>query len=45
MLRRFGSNVGKGVGGNVLEIVADEHLRTRHHLQDGESVVLELIEG
>ena len=45
VLRRFGSNVGKGVGGNVREIVADEHLRTRHHLQEGESVALELIEG
>jgi hypothetical protein len=45
VLRRIGSNVGKGKCGNVLEIVAEEHLRKRHHLQDGERVTLELVEG
>lgn len=45
VLRRFGSNVGKGGPGNVLEIVSDTHLRTAHNLKDGEPVALELIEG
>ena len=46
MLRRFGSNVGKGKGGNVLEFVSEHHLRTRYDLgKDDEPVVVTLSEG
>lgn len=45
VLRRFGSNVGKGMGGNVLEVVAQDHLRSAFDLEDGQRVKLELIEG
>lgn len=45
-LRRFGSNVGKGKGGNVLELLSEHHLRTKYDLgQDHEPVVVTLIEG
>ena len=43
ILRRFGSNVGKGKSGNVLEIVSETHLRRTHGLKDGEKVALELM--
>lgn len=43
VVRRFGSNVGRGQSGNVLEIVAEAHLRNTHSLKDGERVVLELM--
>lgn len=45
VLRRFGSNVGVGKGGNVLEVVAKNHLRSVLNLENGQRVNLELIEG
>jgi len=45
ILRRFGSNVGKGRGGNVLEIVFADRLREVHDLRDDQAVGLELFEG
>jgi hypothetical protein len=45
VLRRLGSNVGRGKGGNVLELVSAEHLRTKYELRDGQDVVLEVLEG
>jgi hypothetical protein len=44
VLRRFGSNVGKGRGGNVLEIVSADHLREAYDLRDDHGVTLELFE-
>lgn len=45
-VRRFGSNVGKGQRGNVLELVSEHHLRTKYNLnKDDEPVVVTLIEG
>lgn len=45
VLRRLGSNVGKGKPGNVLEIVSAHHLRASHKLDDGQAAALILIEG
>lgn len=45
VLRRFGSNVGKGRSGNVLEIVSADRLREAHDLRDDQTVRLELFEG
>ena len=42
VLRRLGSGAGVGIGGNVLEIVSDKHLRSEHGLHDGHIVVLTL---
>jgi len=45
VLRRFGSNVGKGKGGNVLELVSEHHLRTKYDLhQCDEPVTVILVE-
>ena len=41
VLRRLGSNAGyDNVGGNVLEIVSDSHLRSEFGLHDGQPVAL-----
>ncbi len=44
-LRRLGSNAGVGIGGNVLEIVSDSHLRSEFRLHDGQPVALTLFAG
>ena len=46
VLRRMGSNAGhENVGGNVLEVVSDKHLRSAFGLLDRQPVVLTLFAG
>ena len=46
VLRRLGSGAGFRVGGDVLEIVSDKHLRTEYELEgDGHRVALSLFPG
>ena len=45
VLRRMGSNAGDKIGGNVLEIVSDSHLRSEFGLQDEQPVVLTMFAG
>jgi len=45
VLRRFGSSVGSGKPGNVLEIVSDQHLRDTYGIHDGDRVALVLFEN
>ena len=45
VLRRMGSGAGFGKEGNVLEIVSDNHLRSKFGLGDGQPVILTMFAG